>query len=53
MSKKKPQWLLGLTCQKWEAVANDFKEGIRTVKVRQGLGKNVRFEKSKPILNTG
>lgn len=44
---------LGLTCQKWEAVANEFqREGIRTVKVRTGLvlGKNDGFlEKLKPI----
>jgi NAD dependent epimerase/dehydratase family enzyme len=30
--KKACNDFLGLTCQKWEAVANDFKEGIRTVK---------------------
>jgi uncharacterized protein (TIGR01777 family) len=44
---------LGLTCQKWEAVANEFqRDGIRTVKVRTGLvlGKNDGFlEKLKPI----
>jgi uncharacterized protein (TIGR01777 family) len=44
---------LGLTCQKWESVANEFqREGIRTVKVRTGLvlGKNDGFlEKLKPI----
>ena len=44
---------LGLTCQKWEAVANQFqKEGIRTVKVRTGLvvGPNDGFlEKLKPL----
>ncbi|MBA0883196.1 TIGR01777 family oxidoreductase [Flavobacterium undicola] len=29
---------LGLTCQKWEAAANQFeKQGIRTVKIRTGL----------------
>lgn len=44
---------LGLTCQKWEAVATEFElEGIRTVKVRTGLvlGKNDGFlEKLKPV----
>ena len=44
---------LGLTCLKWEAVADDFqRQGIRTVKVRTGLvlGKNDGFlEKLKPI----
>ncbi|SEA96078.1 hypothetical protein SAMN05443667_11373 [Flavobacterium gillisiae] len=37
---------LGLTCQKWEAAADQFKKlGIRTVKVRTGLvlGKNDGF----------
>jgi uncharacterized protein (TIGR01777 family) len=44
---------LGLTCQKWEAAANQFqKEGIRTVKIRTGLvvGPNDGFlEKLKPL----
>lgn len=44
---------LGLTCQKWEAVANQFQKlGIRTVKVRTGLvvGPNDGFlEKLKPL----
>ena len=44
---------LGLTCQKWEAVCDEFqRDGIRTVKVRTGLvlGKNDGFlEKLKPI----
>jgi NAD dependent epimerase/dehydratase family enzyme len=43
---QKPANDFSLTCQKWEAVANQFqRDGIRTVKVRTGLvlGKTMVF----------